>query len=87
MPPDVPSRWLRDDGWMSFGGRRFKQVGHGRFEFISNSSPGLHYITDIYESPHCTCWSIRRSPSVPCCHLNTLRAFLKRLKAEQPHTD
>jgi len=85
-PPAV-SRWLRPDGWFLFLGKRFKQVSHGRFEFQSNSQPERSYITDIYEAPYCTCWPMGRSPAVPCCHLKTIRLFLKRLKAEQPHTD
>lgn len=74
------------EGWITWGGRKFKEVGRGRFEFKSNSNPSRSYTTDIFEAPYCTCWPMGRFPTVPCCHLNTLRSFLKRLKAEQ-HTD
>lgn len=87
LHPAGASRWLRPDGWIYFAGSKFRDTGDGTFQFQSKSRPDHLYHIDIRTSPYCDCWvSLRRSAAL-CPHLQVVRMFLKRLKAEQPHTD
>lgn len=67
-----------DGPWITYAGFRFRTTGNGTFQFISRSNPQHWYSLDINEAPYCDCHPARTNP--PCCHLITLRLYLKKLR-------
>lgn len=85
MPPDLPSRGVPAAGdWITSHGQRFRQTGHGRFEFLSRSRPGHRYTIDIAQPPFCDCWPATRTTTNmnPCVHLQVLGLYLKKLRSQ-----
>lgn len=66
----------------TYGGYRFRETGHGRFEFVSRSDRNHMHTVDLFESPYCDCWSARTSAG-PCVHIRVIQGYLKKLRNEK----